>query len=39
MVPYFGSKITQNTQHSNREGLLATYTGTGKQQIKKQCSF
>ena len=35
MVPYFGSKITQNTQHSNREGLLDTYTGMGKQRIKK----
>ena len=34
MVPYFGSKVTQNTD-SRRGNVLDTYTGSGKQHVKK----
>ena len=36
MVPFFGSKITQNTGSRGNEGILDLYTGTGSQQKKKE---
>lgn len=36
MVPFFGSKITQQGADKGFEGLLDIYTGTGSQQNKKE---
>ena len=36
MVPFFGSKITQQGVDKGFEGLLDIYTGTGSQQNKKE---
>ena len=35
MVPFFGSKVTQQTG-GTYEGLLDVHTGSGSQQIKKE---
>ena len=36
MVPFFGSKITQNDVSKGYDGLLNIYTGTGNQENKKE---
>ena len=36
MVPFFGSKITQNIGSRGNEGILDLYTGTGSQEKKKE---
>lgn len=36
MVPFFGSRIRQNTDLSKREGILDNFVGSGSQYIKKQ---
>ncbi|MBN20853.1 MAG: hypothetical protein CL678_06140 [Bdellovibrionaceae bacterium] len=36
MVPFFGSKITQQGAHQGYEGLLDIYTGRGSQHQKKK---
>ena len=36
MVPFFGSKITQQGAHQGYEGLLDIYTGRGSQQQRKK---
>ena len=36
MVPFFGSKITQNDVNKGYDGLLDIYTGSGNQQNKKE---
>ena len=36
MVPFFGSKITQQSGEQGYEGLLDLYTGAGSQQNKKE---
>ena len=36
MVPFFGSKVTQQGVNQGYEGLLDIYTGGGSQQVRKQ---
>ncbi len=36
MVPFFGSKITQQGVNQGYEGILDIYTGGGSQQVQKQ---
>lgn len=36
MVPFFGSKITQNSVNKGYENLLNNYTGVGNQENKKE---
>ena len=36
MVPFFGSKVTQQGVNQGYEGILDIYTGGGSQQVEKK---